>query len=469
MSPPPTAAAGDPSDDLMGRVLKDRYRITGRLARGGMGSVFLGVDEGTGGEVAIKVVRGELAQSEEALARFEREVRAVIHLDSPHIVTAHDAGTVDGMPYLVMERLRGRGLDELQQAEPLDARRSCTIVLDLLEGLADAHAAGVIHRDLKPSNVWLTDDDRVKILDFGVAKMHGAASMTGEEAGKLTGSGAVLGSPAYMSPEQLVSSKEADERADLWSVGVVLYELLTGTMLFKAETVGGIFANVIRMRIPPLRERIPGASADLERVVARCLARDPQQRFSSASVLAEKLRALLEADARGEAPLVQDGVSAPIVSPLFGADDDDAVLAESPTIALPSTPAGSGGASRRSNRWLGGVIIAATLVIAAIAFVGARSSSAPAAADPSPPVSTATATDGDEERKDDAAEIDRGPARAAASGAPSSASADLPEPPSAPTTRAIAPPAAPPVRPPPPSTSASTAPPEDDLWETSRQ
>ncbi|MEM1034856.1 MAG: serine/threonine-protein kinase, partial [Myxococcota bacterium] len=244
----------------MDRLIDGRYRVTQELASGGMGVVLLAEDEQAGTEVAIKVVRGDLANSAEAVARFRREMKVLATLDSPRIVTAYEAGSVSGMPFLVMERLRGQGLDDLlDECGPLPLARAIDIAIELLEALADAHAAGVVHRDLKPSNIWLTPGGDLKLLDFGVAKMRTEAPADGyETTGILTGTGAVLGSPAYMAPEQLVSSKEADERADLWSVGVILYELVTGRLLFEAKTVGGVFANVLQMPIPPLRHVHPG-------------------------------------------------------------------------------------------------------------------------------------------------------------------------------------------------------------------
>ena len=189
VSPAGVSSAG--LDGMIGTTLAGRYRITERLAIGGMGTVFVGVDEHTSGEVAIKVMRSDLPQSDEAIARFRREIQALASLNSPYIVTAHDAGTIEGMPYLVMERLRGQGIDKLAAAGEVSARRAVTIIIELLEGLSHAHAAGIIHRDLKPSNVWLSEDNRVKILDFGVAKMHGTTRAAGEETGKLTSTGAV--------------------------------------------------------------------------------------------------------------------------------------------------------------------------------------------------------------------------------------------------------------------------------------
>lgn len=447
--PSPGVVSARPSG-VLGMTLADRYRITRPLAEGGMGAVFLGVDEHTGNEVAIKVMRGELARSEEALARFRREVRAVATLDSPHIVTAHDAGTVDGMPYLVMERLQGRGLDELAEAGEIDARRAVTIIIDLLAGLSHAHAAGIIHRDLKPSNVWITNDDRVKILDFGVAKMQGAARSAGDETGKLTGSGAVLGSPAYMSPEQLVSSKEAGVQADLWSVGVVLYELLTGSMLFKAETVGGIFANVIRMPIPPLREVMPGVSPELERIVARCLERDPELRFPSAENLADELRAVVDADACGDATWMQPGAARRPKR----ADPTANTLADAPTVALPRAPQiaerphGAGPA----RGWLAGLLfLIAVAALGVVAFVATRPSSEPSSRPSDEPIVTTTP-----ETVKEAHESPTVPTPSAEAESP------------APTVDAT-PPKAPPAALTPPLPSASTkVAPEDDLWETSR-
>lgn len=427
-----------------------------------MGAVFLGVDEHTGDEVAIKVVRNELTSSEEALARFRREVRALASLDSPRIVTAHDAGTVDGMPYLVMERLRGTGLDELVASGQVAPRRAIAIVIELLEGLVDAHAAGVIHRDLKPSNIWLTDDDHVKILDFGVAKMVDASQMAGEDEGKLTGTGAVLGSPAYMSPEQLISSKEADERADIWSVGVLLYELLTGLVLFEAETVGGIFANVIRMPIPLLGEVLPGASPELEQLVGHCLEREPECRLDSAKALSDALSRVYEAEVRGEQMLVGAGSTGPVSRAA-----QRGTLSDAPTLLLPQTP-GLGVESDGAWRsWALGASLATLVGLVVFAIVLADDTNAPSAGASSEPDDGATAVALDAKSSPDHGEepppvADAGPAPSATSGAtstapvPSSPASDEPSRPS--RLR--------PSIPRPPASSSAPASPDDERWES---
>lgn len=459
-SPPPSSFPSSGPVDLRGVLLGGRYRIREPLAQGGMGTVLLGTDEHTGTEVAIKVLRRELAYSDEAMARFRREVRVLASLDSPHIVKAFDAGGYEGMPYLVMERLSGRGLDELVATGAVGPRRALELVVRLLEGLAVAHAAGIIHRDLKPSNVWITDDDEVKILDFGVAKMLAPTEAPGDVDGKLTGTGAVLGSPAYMSPEQLVSSKEADERADVWSVGVLLYEVLTGKMLFGAETVGGIFANVIRMDIPSLRDALPGASPELEHVLSRCLERDPALRIGSAGALAVKLRALLEGDARGES-LVGTAGSDAVPSPRAAG----AVPTEAPTVMLRG-PATSGGPSRVAML----VAFVALLVgtgAAVLMMLDHEGSSSPAA-ERAPQVAATTAEAPStqpsapvEANAAAVAEADGGgpavrPEPSASAPMPSSDVVAVPTPPSSPL---------PPTRPAP----APPTPANDQLWESSRQ
>ncbi len=292
-------AAGAPAlettDPLVGRVLDDRFRLRARLGQGGMGAVYLADQPSVGREVAVKVIQGARlgADLAEARSRFIREGRLTARLSSPHIVTVIDAGdTPDGLLYLVMERLHGRGLDRLIAEEaPLPPARVVHLCSQIAFALAAAHRAGVIHRDLKPSNVMLlaepADRDHVKVLDFGIAR-----SLAGDHT-TLTPQGDLFGTPAYVSPE-MARGALCGPRSDLYSLGLVAYELLVGRRPFPpAATALAAALQHLTETPAPLPETVPPA---LARVVMRLLAREPEDRLPSAEAAQSALTAALEAD-----------------------------------------------------------------------------------------------------------------------------------------------------------------------------
>ncbi len=273
-----------------GDVLAGRYRVERILGAGGMGVVALAQHLLLGERVAIKCLLTDLAGSGEMIARFQREAKSAAKIQSEHVARVTDFGVLaDGSPFLVMEYLEGHDLaEELRTRGPLPLEEAVEYVLQASVGVAEAHALGIVHRDLKPSNLFLArlpnGRKLVKVLDFGIAKQMGDAGGT-----QLTGSFSMLGSIAYMSPEQLESSRTVDARTDVWALGVVLFELLTGRFPFEAETATGMVV-AITTRAPQapraLRRDVP---AELERVILHCLEKDREQRIRSLSALATAL------------------------------------------------------------------------------------------------------------------------------------------------------------------------------------
>jgi serine/threonine protein kinase len=268
-------------DRLVGRVIGKRYRIDGLLGVGGMGAVFRGTHLQLGTEVAIKVLRPDLSSSPEAVARFDREARVAARLDHPNCLTVSDAGQMNtGTRWMVMPLLDGRDLGELLQT-PIPMARAVNITLQILRGLDHAHGAGVVHRDLKPDNVLVTVDpegrELVKIVDFGIARILDEERMKGS--GFITRVGLVIGTPAYMSPEQ-AAGMNADPRADLYSAGLLLYEMLAGAPAFVHDDPLALVQMQAGKQPDPLPRRVPPL---LAAVVEGMLKKDRDERFASAT------------------------------------------------------------------------------------------------------------------------------------------------------------------------------------------
>ncbi len=277
-----------------GEILAGKYRVERVLGQGGMGVVVAAMHLQLERRVALKFVLPEAIQSPEATERFAREARAASKLQSEHVARVLDVGTLEsGAPYMVMEYLEGRDLgQEVDARGPLPFAEAAEFVLQACEAIAEAHGLGIIHRDLKPQNLFLARrvDGRplVKVLDFGISKFNGAQS--GENM-SLTKTHAVMGSPNYMSPEQLRSARGVDARSDIWALGVILYELLTGKVPFVATSVTELCAMVLQDTPRPLREIRPEVPLALGDVIAKCLEKDPNQRFPSIASLAHALEA----------------------------------------------------------------------------------------------------------------------------------------------------------------------------------
>jgi hypothetical protein len=273
-----------------GELVAGKYRVERILGAGGMGVVVAARHQELDQLVAIKFVRDEVLGNGEAIERFVREARAVARLRSEHVARVLDVGTLEsGTPYIVMEFLEGMDAAEaLAKSGPMPLDLAASLVLQVCEALSEAHAAGVVHRDLKPQNLFLTrtvgGSLKVKVLDFGVSKVGRLAAE-----GALTRTSAMLGSPLYMAPEQMRSSRDVDARVDVWALGVVLFELLTTRSPFEAESMPELVLRVATERPLPLSRLRPDLPAPVVAVVERCLEKEPSKRFANVAELASAL------------------------------------------------------------------------------------------------------------------------------------------------------------------------------------
>ncbi len=295
---------------MIGRTIS-HYKILSKLGGGGMGVVYEAEDTRLGRPVAIKFLPDELANDRVSLERFEREARAASALNHPHICTVHDVGKHEDQPFLVMELMRGATLNEAVEKKPIDSRQLLAIGVQVADALEAAHAAGIVHRDIKPANLFLTERGEAKILDFGLAKIHGEEGGTRLDASteaptmqQLTSRGQTLGTIAYMSPEQ-ARGEELDGRTDLFSLGVVLYELATGRPAFPGETAAVVFDQILNRRPAP-PEGLAGELAGLEPILIKALEKHPELRYQSAA----ELKADLERLQMGETAVLQAATSA---------------------------------------------------------------------------------------------------------------------------------------------------------------
>ncbi len=276
-----------------GDVINGKYRVERLIGEGGMGVVVAARHLTLDKPVALKLLSPKTGDSQEALERFTREARAAARIQSDHVGRVLDVDTLPtGAPFIVMELLEGHDLAvELRKGCP-PLERAVTIILQACEAVAEAHAGGIVHRDLKPANLFLARKDDgsvvVKVLDFGISKItrhEPSAEITEEKA--LTSANTMLGSPLYMSPEQMKASGDVDARTDIWSLGVILYELVSGKSPFDAATIPMICANVLSM--PPPKLEIVGAPEGLERILLRCLEKDPHARYRDVAHLVRSL------------------------------------------------------------------------------------------------------------------------------------------------------------------------------------
>jgi serine/threonine-protein kinase len=278
-------------DPLVGTLVAERYRVEKRLGQGGMGTVYVAEHLGIGKRVALKCLNPEYSANTMVVERFLREARLATAAGNEHIVDVTDIGKLpDGAPFIVMELLEGRELgDALAQDGPFVIGRAVRILRQACDALAAAHDKGIVHRDLKPDNLFLAkrtrDPEFVKVLDFGISKLTESGKVQ-----KLTGTGMTLGTPHYMSPEQAQGLPSVDHRTDVYALGVILYELLVGELPFDEETFPMLVVAIVTRDAPSVRARRKDVPFELDAVVQRCLAKDPELRPQSVS----ELGALLE-------------------------------------------------------------------------------------------------------------------------------------------------------------------------------
>jgi len=373
-----------------GEVIANKYVVGRVLGVGGMGVVVAARHIQLQQPVAVKFMLGSKRPAAEAVARFLREARTAGRLRSEHVVRVHDVGTTErGEPFMVMELLDGRDLGaRLAEHGPLPIHEAVDCVLQASDAIAEAHACGVVHRDLKPSNLFLTTRSDgspcVKVLDFGISKSTRVAG----PAASLTSSAAVMGSPLYMSPEQVRSSKNVDERTDVWSLGVILYELLTGRPPFAGETFSAICVTIATEAPTPMPNWRSDVPPELEATILHCLQKDPGQRMPSVARLAEALKAF-------GSPAMQhlvDRIARHAAERTVGPDD------LTTTEMAPTAPASAWGRTHKGARgrrtaFLGAVGGVAVAAIVGSALLLARGRSGPAvSATAASPSHAATAT-----------------------------------------------------------------------------
>lgn len=387
-----------------GELLAGKYKVERMIAKGGMGVVVAAMHEGLDQRVALKFLLPEGASDTDAIGRFLREARAAVRLRSEHVAKVLDVGTLDtGSPYIVMEYLEGRDLQAvLTERGRLPAQTAVSYVLQACEAIAEAHAHGIVHRDLKPSNLFLTRRNDgtpcIKVLDFGISK-HSSGTL----ASAMTKTSALMGTPYYVSPEQLRSSKNVDARSDIWALGMILYELLTGSVAFPRDTLPELCTAIIYDPVPDFRSHGVEVTPELVAVVLRCLAKSPDERFQSLAELAGSLSSFVahgEASAERISRILDPGTRTPSLqpppqpavstvaqpSPAQRMEDDLATRADgwlaSPKVP-PSKPPSSDSAQTmysatalqpaRTGRVVATVLAAATLVAAGLWLLAAMS------------------------------------------------------------------------------------------------
>ncbi len=388
-----------------GDILAGKYRVERVLGAGGMGVVVSAMHTQLEQRVAIKFVRDEALGNEDAVQRFLREARAAVKLKSEHAAKVLDVGTLEsGAPYMVMEYLEGSDLGAvLVDHGSLTVEAAAEWIVQACEAIAEAHAMGIVHRDIKPQNLFLAKtiggQPKVKVLDFGVSK-----SLSTSGAGALTQTRAMLGSPLYMSPEQMRSSRSVDARADVWALGIVLYELLTKRWPFEAESMPELCLKVVSEPPTAITTFRPDLPKAMVQVIERCLQKDPAARFANAAELASALEPLAPPASRAvaeRARLVMSShpdmanVSVVPSSAISGPHDMPDVLAR--TAATPAAWDSNQGKSTlevpkpgKSNRlWIG--VAAGAALLGAVGFFALRGQKAPPAAPGAPPPSVVMA------------------------------------------------------------------------------
>ncbi|HTA88434.1 MAG TPA: protein kinase [Polyangiaceae bacterium] len=369
----------------VGQVLAGKYRVEQVLGQGGMGVVVAAMHLQLGQLVALKFLLPHMCEHGEAVVRFSREARAAVQIQSEHVARVTDVGTLEsGAPYMVMEYLKGSDLgDVLRLRGPLPIPEAVGFLLQACEAIAEAHALGIVHRDLKPANMFLTQrrdgSPLVKVLDFGISKA------LQETAGgvSVTSTTAVMGSPLYMSPEQVRSSKTVDARSDVWALGVILQELLTGAPTYEAETASALMAMIAADPPTPLRVRRPDAPAPLELAILRCLEKDRERRMPNVAEFARSIAPFAAPEARASVERIARVLGHSVHALQNTAP---ALSAPAPALGQGSATAGAWGQTQSRSRAGVGVVVAVVTLLGmgavgtvAVFWWRARAISAPTA------------------------------------------------------------------------------------------
>ena len=378
----------------VGDVLAGKYRVERVLGQGGMGVVVAATHLALDQLVALKFMLPQATSQPDAVARFLREARAAVRLRSQHVGRVLDVGTLEnGAPYIVMEYLDGEDLGSvLERQGSLPLEQAVGYVLQAIDALAEAHAAGIVHRDLKPANLFLTRQNDgsplVKVLDFGISKVS-----LGNEG--LTATSTIMGSPSYMSPEQLRASRDADARSDQWSLGVILYQLVSGQVPYSADSMPELCVRILTDPLPPLLQVAPQIPPGFATVVERCLEKDRNRRFANVAelalalepyaalrerVLASRAASVMGVRAVSVPPPAADATLPPRTASQVGSD------LVSSGITVPPTPARSGSERRLALAVGAGGLVLAVVIVAVLASGTREAARSPAAAQPTAPV-----------------------------------------------------------------------------------
>jgi len=267
---------------MIGKTIS-HYRILEKLGEGGMGEVYLAQDTKLNRRVALKFLPAQLASDEEFKERFKREAQAAAALNHPNIITIHEVAEYENRPYIAMEYVEGESLKKLITKKDLSINKVINMAMQICEGLSKAHQSGIVHRDVKPQNILIDKDGRVRILDFGLAKLKKDAM--------LTQPGSTVGTVAYMSPEQ-AQGMEVDQRSDIFSFGVVLYEMITSQLPFKGEHDAAMIYSIIHETPEPLARYKANVPDELQRMVEKAMEKSPEMRYQHADDLGADLRKL---------------------------------------------------------------------------------------------------------------------------------------------------------------------------------